>query len=131
MIAIATTDAPIVIAVGRLRDITSQAVSLDTVIASIENAKKLRLVILDACRDNPFGKANQQGFERGLGRIEPAGATLVAYAAKHGQAASDGEGPRQATRQVTVHRRLLIQRGTKKRDARYARPATKGQPGTA
>jgi uncharacterized caspase-like protein len=62
------------------------------VIGSIETAKKLRLVILDACRDNPFGKANQQGFARGLGRIEPAGATLVAYAAKHGQAASDGEG---------------------------------------
>ncbi len=73
-------------------DMASQAISLDTVIASIENAKKLRLVILDACRDNPFGSANQQGFARGLGRIEPAGATLVAYAAKHGQAASDGEG---------------------------------------
>ena len=75
-------------------DVQSQAVSLDQVIASVAQAKKLRLVILDACRDNPFQPpaANVQGFARGLGRIEPGNTTLVAYAAKHGQVAFDGDG---------------------------------------
>ena len=58
--------------------------------------RKLRLIILDACRDNPFAKT----MKRGIGparsgadwrQIEPEGATLVAYAAKHGQTAEDGE----------------------------------------
>jgi tetratricopeptide (TPR) repeat protein len=75
-------------------DVQSQAVSLDQVIAAVAQAKKLRLVILDACRDNPFQPpaANVQGFARGLGRIEPGNTTLVAYAAKHGQVAFDGDG---------------------------------------
>jgi tetratricopeptide (TPR) repeat protein len=75
-------------------DLQNQAVSLDQVVASVAKAKKLRLVILDACRDNPFQPAasNVQGFARGLGRIEPANTTLVAYSAKHGQVALDGDG---------------------------------------
>lgn len=36
------------------RDITFEAVSLDDVLNAAERANKLRLVILDACRDNPF-----------------------------------------------------------------------------
>jgi tetratricopeptide (TPR) repeat protein len=76
-------------------DMQGQAVSLDQVITSVSKATKLRLVILDACRDNPFqpaASANAQGFARGLGRIEPANTTLVAYSAKHGQVALDGAG---------------------------------------
>ena len=36
------------------RDVQFEAVPLDQVIASVEGAKKLKLVVLDACRDNPF-----------------------------------------------------------------------------
>jgi tetratricopeptide (TPR) repeat protein len=78
------------------RDVPDEAVSLERVIGSIESAKKLRLVILDACRDNPFltkmkvARATRS-VSRGLGGIEPEGGTLVAYAAKHGQVAQDGE----------------------------------------
>jgi uncharacterized caspase-like protein len=39
------------------RDIGFEAVPLDQVLNAAERAKRLRLVILDACRDNPF--ANQ------------------------------------------------------------------------
>ena len=77
------------------RDVAFESVTLDQVLQTVEGASKLRLVILDACRDNPFAKkmnrsSATRSIGRGLGNIEPEGATLVAYAAKHGQTAEDG-----------------------------------------
>ncbi|WP_398476444.1 caspase family protein [Tardiphaga sp.] len=78
------------------RSVQFEAVPLDSVLTSVESARKLRLVILDACRDNPFLRdmaktVASRSVGRGLARIEPeASATLVAYAAKAGQVASDG-----------------------------------------
>ena len=37
-------------------DVYDEALSLDRVLVAVEPAKQLRLVILDACRDNPFAK---------------------------------------------------------------------------
>ena len=79
-------------------DVEDEAVSLDRIIRTIEPAKKLRLVILDACRDNPFSTTmkrsiSSRGIERGLAKIEPSNPnTLIAYAAKAGSTASDGAG---------------------------------------
>jgi tetratricopeptide (TPR) repeat protein len=77
------------------RDVSFEAVMLEQVLLSVEGASKLRLVILDACRDNPFAKtmirsSGSRSVGKGLGNIEPEGTTLVAYAAKHGQTAEDG-----------------------------------------
>lgn len=77
------------------RAVLLEAVSLDQVIGSIEGARKLRLIILDACRDNPFlvnmsRSEASRSVGRGLARVEPGGSTLVAYSAKAGQVASDG-----------------------------------------
>jgi tetratricopeptide (TPR) repeat protein len=80
------------------RDIGFEAIGHDHVLRAVEGARKLRLVILDACRDNPFLRgmtrtaAVTRSIGRGLAQIEPDGATLVAYAAKHGQVAQDGDG---------------------------------------
>lgn len=79
------------------RDVSFEAVTLDQVVQSVEGASKLRLVILDACRDNPFAQkmirsSGSRSIGKGLGNIEPEGTTLVAYAAKHGQTAEDGTG---------------------------------------
>ncbi len=79
------------------RDASFEAVSLDHVLTSVEGARKIKLVILDACRDNPFAGQMRRtvatrSIGRGLSRIEPEGATLVVYAAKHGQTALDGTG---------------------------------------
>ena len=79
------------------RDVGDEAVPLDRVLEAIEPAHKLRLVILDACRDNPFLSAMKRSLAsrsvgRGLARVEPEGGTLIAFAAKHGQTALDGEG---------------------------------------
>jgi len=95
------------------RDVQFAAVPLDQVMASVEGAKKLKLVLLDACRNNPFvpqmrltmptdatvastttanSTAPTRSIGLGLAEIKVTGATLVVYAAKHGQTALDGEG---------------------------------------
>jgi Caspase domain len=79
-------------------DAEDEAVSLDRMIASLEPARRLRLVILDACRDNPFAhtmkrRVAMRAITGGLGKAEPTlGDTLIAYAAKAGSTAEDGEG---------------------------------------
>lgn len=79
------------------RDPQFEAVALDQALGAVEGAKRLRLVILDACRDNPFMRKIRRtiasrSIGRGLARVEPEGGTLVAYAAKHGEVALDGDG---------------------------------------
>ncbi|NVN88416.1 MAG: caspase family protein [Rhodopseudomonas sp.] len=79
-------------------DVEDEAVSLDRIVRILEPAKRLRLVILDACRDNPFAntmkRSLSRGVERGLAKVEPTSPnTLIAYAAKAGSTASDGDGP--------------------------------------
>ena len=79
-------------------DIEDEAVSLDRVLKALESAKRLRLVILDACRDNPFAKTMKRSLAsrsvgRGLAKVEPTTSdTLIAFAAKAGAVASDGDG---------------------------------------
>ena len=79
------------------QDVEFETVPLELVMRSVGRASDLRLVILDACRDNPFAVSMQRSgatrsVGRGLARVEPAGETLVAYAAKGGTVAADGEG---------------------------------------
>ncbi len=79
------------------RDVQFEAVSLDQVMSAAEGAGKLRLVMLDACRDNPFANMMKRSTAsrsvgRGLGQVEPDAGMLVVYAAKHGQIAFDGDG---------------------------------------
>jgi uncharacterized caspase-like protein len=78
-------------------DVEDEAVSLDRVIRTLEPARKLRLIILDACRDNPFVRTVRRTSEtrsigRGLAKIEPTSSnTLIAYAARAGSTAADGD----------------------------------------
>ena len=82
----------------RDRDVYDETISLDRVVQSIEPAKQLRLVILDACRENPFSKSMKRtlatrGIARGLARVDPMTPnTLIAFAAKAGSTAEDGIG---------------------------------------
>jgi tetratricopeptide (TPR) repeat protein len=77
-------------------DAESQAVALEQVIAAVAGAHKLKLVLLDACRDNPFDKTMRRTIalklvSKGLSNIEPEAGFMVVYAAKHGETALDGE----------------------------------------
>jgi uncharacterized caspase-like protein len=82
----------------RDRDIYDEGLPLERVLVSVEPAKKLRLVILDACRDNPFMKTMKRtlasrAIGRGLAKVEPTSPnTLIAFASKAGSTASDGDG---------------------------------------
>jgi TPR repeat protein len=82
---------------ARDRDVEDEAVSLDRVLRSLDGVKRLRLVILDACRNNPFAtkmvrSKGTRAVDRGLARVEPANTdTLIAFAAKAGTVASDGD----------------------------------------
>lgn len=79
-------------------DVYDEAFSLDRVLIAIEPAKKLRLVILDACRDNPFAKTMKRtvasrAIGQGLAKVEPTSPNvLIAYSAKAGSTAADGDG---------------------------------------
>jgi tetratricopeptide (TPR) repeat protein len=79
------------------KDAETEAVALEQVIAAVGGARKLRLVILDACRDNPFAPTMRHTIElklvdKGFSNIEPGAGFMVVYAAKHGETALDGEG---------------------------------------
>ena len=79
------------------RDVQFEAVPLDYILGAVEGAKRLRVVLLDACRDNPFAARMRRinasrSIGRGFASIEPEAGTLVVYAAKHGQTAADGDG---------------------------------------
>jgi tetratricopeptide (TPR) repeat protein len=79
------------------KDAEKEAVALEQLIASVGGARKLRLVMLDACRDNPFAANMQHTIElklvdKGFSDIEPSAGFMIVYAAKHGETALDGEG---------------------------------------
>jgi hypothetical protein len=80
-------------------DVQHEAIRLRDVMETVARARSLGLVILDACRDDPFrnrmlrSAGVQRSVSRGLGRVEPArSAVLVAYAARDGSTAADGTG---------------------------------------
>jgi uncharacterized caspase-like protein len=78
-------------------DVDTEAVGLKSAMLAVSNAKRLGLVILDACRNNPFaGKMRRAGpapvLDPGLAPVEPGENVLVAYAARDGTTASDGQG---------------------------------------
>jgi hypothetical protein len=79
-------------------DVYDEAFSLDRILIAVEPVRKLRLVILDACRDNPFAKSMKRtvasrAIGQGLAKVEPTSPNvLIAYSAKAGSTAADGDG---------------------------------------
>jgi len=79
-------------------DVLDETIPLDRVLFAVEPAKQLRLVILDACRDNPFSRnmkrtVASRAIGQGLAKVEPTSPNmLIAYSAKAGSTAADGDG---------------------------------------
>ena len=88
---------PVDAVLERDSDVYDEAIPLDRVLVAVEPAHQLRLVILDACRDNPFAKTMkrtvaQRAVGQGLARVEPESPnTLIAFAARAGSTAADGD----------------------------------------
>lgn len=73
-----------------------EAVSLNDILSAIEGGNGIKLVLLDACRNNPF-IAKMEGTRtrsigRGLAKVEAADGIYISYSAAAGTTASDGEG---------------------------------------
>ena len=80
-------------------DVADETVTLERAMQALDGAKRLKLIILDACRVNPFlasikSRSGRKAIgEKGLAPAEPSGPdTLIAFAAKAGTPAYDGEG---------------------------------------
>lgn len=73
-------------------DVQQQGFELNSLIGGLTRAANpLNLIILDACRDNPFG-AGKQPEQKGLSQMDAPISTLLAYATSPGNTASDGAG---------------------------------------
>ena len=73
-------------------DIEDEGLSLDYVLRILEESRSLpNIVILDACRDNPF-VSRISGITKGLARVEPPAGTLLVYATAPDGVAIDGSG---------------------------------------
>lgn len=73
-------------------DVKQKAIPLTGVIRTMEfaNDEGLNMIILDACRNNPFPTGKRGGS--GLARVQAPSGTLIAYATDPGSTASDGDG---------------------------------------
>lgn len=78
-------------------DVANETIALQALTRTVSSTTKLGLVILDACRNNPFWPKMRRtnmtrDVERGFARVEPNDNVLVAYSAQDGTTAKDGSG---------------------------------------
>jgi hypothetical protein len=72
-------------------DLEQHAVPAQNILAMMENVNKgVNILILDACRDNPY-EGSEKSLTRGLSRIKSPRGALIAFATAPGQTASDGD----------------------------------------
>jgi WD40 repeat protein len=73
-------------------DVKQKAIPLTGVIRTMEfaNDEGLNMIILDACRNNPFPTGKRSGGS-GLARVQAPSGTLIAYSTDPGSVASDGD----------------------------------------
>ncbi len=83
---------PVDVHIKREKDVEFEAVNAGRVLGAMEDSgSKVNIVILDACRDNPF-KRIFRSANRGLSIMQASRGSFVAYATSPGSVAADGEG---------------------------------------
>jgi uncharacterized caspase-like protein len=82
---------PVDAAIGAASDIAGQGVEVNGLLEGLAGAANpMNIIILDACRDNPFGDLN--GIDqKGLSQMDAPQSTLLAYATSPGNVAIDGD----------------------------------------
>ena len=79
-------------------DVDEEAVRMTRLLDRLKDTAGVKILILDACRDNPLATrmfrrgASRSTSSRGLAEIQAASGTLIAYATSPGDTALDGEG---------------------------------------
>jgi TPR repeat protein len=75
----------------READVDFQMVDLNLVLNQMQGSgTRLNMVILDACRNNPFGGRGLRSSEGGLAQLRAPEGTLISYATQPGNVAQDG-----------------------------------------
>lgn len=83
---------PVDATIAREADVPLEAMRLGDLMSMLETVRsKTRIVILDACRDNPFGDI-AKAAPRGLALVNAPAGTLLAYSTSPGHTADDGSG---------------------------------------
>ncbi len=74
-------------------DVYLQMVDTSVVLSQMDGAgTKLNIVVLDACRNNPFGGRGLRATGGGLAQMQAPEGTLISYATQPGNVAQDGDG---------------------------------------
>ena len=73
-------------------ELISQMVSLDAILAALDRAEGLKLIFLDACRDNPLDLIVPGAAGEGLARVAGGADTFVSFATQPNASAADGDG---------------------------------------
>lgn len=74
-------------------EVKYKAVDAGIILAEMENSRtRLNIVILDACRDNPFARSFRSSAGQGLAYMDAPTGIIIAYATAPGKTASDGPG---------------------------------------
>ena len=83
---------PVDMDIDTVADVPKQGVEVNALLQGLTKAENpMNIIILDACRDNPFGHV--KGVEqKGLSQMDAPNNSLLAYATAPGNVASDGEG---------------------------------------
>lgn len=83
---------PVDAAVASEDELKYEAIDVNDILGRLDEARvRLSLVILDACRDNPFPRRFRSS-SRGLAQLDAPRGTMIAYATAPGETAADGDG---------------------------------------
>jgi hypothetical protein len=78
--------------IRRSDEIADQSLDMSLIFEKMKTAKKgVNILIVDACRDDPFGRRFRSG-SRGLAQVDAPVGTIVAFSTSPGKVAADGEG---------------------------------------
>ncbi len=83
---------PINADIKRSDEIADQSLDVNLILEKMETAKKgVNILIVDACRDDPFGRSFRSS-SKGLATMDAPQGTIIAFATSPGKVAADGDG---------------------------------------
>jgi len=84
---------PVDVRIKTEQDIPVEGIDLDSVLAKLDAAQnRVNVVVLDACRNNPFLRSYRAVGQRGLALVDAPQGTIIAFSTAPGAVAEEGQG---------------------------------------
>lgn len=84
---------PVTAKVATEADVRYELVDVGLVLEAMAgNERRMNIVVLDACRNNPFGGRGMRSASSGLAQMQAPAGTVIGYATQPGALAADGDG---------------------------------------